>query len=80
MAQQTAVDALIQKIKIKDKQLYWDLLDELDEAKQMHEEQIKAAYNQGYRDGEIDSLDSKDGDVEYFEDPQLYYNQTYGTE
>jgi len=78
MAQKTAVDALIEKIKIKDKQLYWDLLDELDEAKQMHKEQIKAAYNQGYRDGEIDSLDAKDGDVQYFEDAKQYYNETYG--
>jgi len=80
MAQQTAVHALIEKIKIKDKQLYWDLLDELDEANQIHKEQIKAAYNKGYQDGEIDSLGLRDEDVRYFEDAELYYNETYGTE
>lgn len=80
MAQQTAVGALIEKIKIKDKQLYWDLLDELDEANQIHKQQIKAAYNKGYQDGEIDSLDVNDRDVQYFEDAERYYNETYGTE
>ena len=80
MGQQTAVEILIYKIKIKDKQLYWDLLDELDEANQIHKEQIKSAYNKGYQDGEIDSLDAKDGDVQFFEDAEQYYNETYGTE
>lgn len=42
-------------------------------------EQIKAAYNKGYQDGEIDSLDAKDGDVQFFEDAEQYYNETYGT-
>jgi hypothetical protein len=80
MAQQTAVGALIEKIKIKDKQLYYEILDELEEANEIHKKQIKAAYNKGYQDGEIDSLDAKDGDVQYFEDAELYYNETYGTE
>jgi hypothetical protein len=80
MAQQTAVQILIDKIKIKDKQLYYELLDELEEANQIHKEQIKAAYNKGYQDGEIDSLGLRDGDVQYFEDAERYYNETYGTE
>ena len=42
-------------------------------------EQIKTAYNKGYQDGEIDSLDAKDGDVEFFEDAEQYYNEIYGT-
>jgi flagellar biosynthesis/type III secretory pathway protein FliH len=48
------------------------------EANQMHKEQTKSAYNKGYQDGEIDSLDAKDGDVQYFEDAEQYYNETYG--
>jgi Zn/Cd-binding protein ZinT len=51
----------------------------LEKANQMHKEQIKAAYNKGYQDGEIDSLDAKDGDVQFFEDAEQYYNETYGT-
>jgi hypothetical protein len=47
---------------------------------QMEKEQIKAAYNKGYQDGEIDSLDAKDGDVQYFEDAEQYYKETYGKE
>jgi Zn/Cd-binding protein ZinT len=50
----------------------------IEQAKQMEKEQIKAAYNKGYQDGEIDSLDAKDGDVEFFEDAEQYYNETYG--
>jgi len=80
MAEQSAFQILIYKIKIKDKQLYYELLDELEEANQIHKKQIKAAYNKGYQDGEIDSLDSKEGDVEFFEDAEQYYNETYGTE
>jgi hypothetical protein len=38
------------------------------------------AYNKGYQDGEIDSLDAKDGDVQFFEDADQYYRQTYETE
>ena len=43
----------------------------------MEKEQIKAAYNKGYQDGEIDSLDAKDGDVQYFDDAENYYTETY---
>jgi hypothetical protein len=46
-------------------------------AKDMEKDQIKAAYNKGYQDGEIDSLDAKDGDVEDFVDAENYYTQTY---
>ena len=46
-------------------------------AKDMEKEQIKAAYNKGYQDGEIDSLDAKDGDVQSFNDAENYYTDTY---
>jgi Zn/Cd-binding protein ZinT len=50
----------------------------LQQAKQMEKEQIKAAYNRGYQDGEIDSLGLRDGDVQYFDDAEQYYNETFG--
>jgi hypothetical protein len=46
-------------------------------AKDMEKEHIKAAYNKGYQDGEIDSLYAKDGDVQSFNDAENYYNDTY---
>ena len=46
-------------------------------AKDMEKEHIKAAYNKGYQDGEIDSLDAKDGDVQSFNDAENYYTDTY---
>jgi hypothetical protein len=49
----------------------------LKKANQMHKEQTKSAYNKGYQDGEIDSLDAKDRDVQYFDDAENYYNETF---
>jgi hypothetical protein len=46
----------------------------------MEKEQIKAAYNKGYQDGEIDSLYADGEDVQYFNDAERYYTETYGTE
>jgi hypothetical protein len=50
-----------------------------EQAKQMDKDQIKAAYNQGYRDGEIMGVDLSHGNVEDFQDAEQYYNETYGT-
>ena len=46
-------------------------------SKDMEKDQIKEAYNKGYQDGEIDSLDVKDGDMQSFNDAENYYNDTY---
>jgi predicted secreted protein len=74
--QQTAVDWLVQQLKtIYDIDI--ERLSVTDKAKQMEKEQIKAAYNQGYRDGEIDNLYWKDGDVQSFNDAENYYTETY---
>lgn len=77
MAQQTAVDWLFEQIPIEWTFSKWEY-EAYQRAKQMEKEQIKAAYNKGYQDGEIDSLDAKDGDVEFFDDAEQYYNETYG--
>ena len=79
MAQQTAVDWLVEQFKKRGyiKDLVPHLL--LEQTKDMEKDQIKSAYNKGYQDGEIDSLDAKDGDVQFFEDAEQYYNEVYGT-
>jgi Zn/Cd-binding protein ZinT len=80
--QQTAVDSLWDSLAC----LFFfqdgipvEAMERYNQAKQMEEEQIKTAYNKGYQDGEIDSLDAKDGDVQFFEDAEQYYNETYNT-
>jgi hypothetical protein len=88
MGQQTAVDLFIAELK------KWSIYESATnytfkvplnvfvrmemEANQMHKEQTKSDYNKGYQDGEIDSLDAKDGDVQFFGDAEQYYNNTYG--
>jgi Zn/Cd-binding protein ZinT len=80
MAQQTAVDWLVEQFKKRGyiKDLVPHLL--LEQTKDMEKDQIKSAYNKGYQDGEIDSLDAKDGDVQFFEDAEQYYNETYNAQ
>lgn len=78
MKQQTAVewlkDNLPSLFEDDSSSFYADLFDQ---AKEMEKQQIKTAYNKGYQDGEIDSLDAKDGNVEFFEDAEQYYNETF---
>jgi Zn/Cd-binding protein ZinT len=86
MAEKTAIQNLIDELKQFKKfpmvdQPTIDAAIEFAELRiKMQEEQIKMAYNKGYQDGEIDSLDAKDGDVQFFEDADQYYRQTYGTD
>ena len=49
-------------------------------AQQMEKQQIKDAYNQGYRDADCDCYKSVGADVAKFEDAEKYYKETYGTE
>jgi hypothetical protein len=46
----------------------------LNQAIELEKQQIKNAYNQGYRDGG-DVLSGKD--ISLFDDANLYYNETY---
>jgi hypothetical protein len=73
--EQTIVQQLIEDFDFEFKtygiSVNWEIYIEIEK------EQIEAAYNQGYRDGEIDSLDAKDGDVQHFGDAEKYYTQTY---
>jgi hypothetical protein len=75
MEKQTTIQGLIEdldyEIKARGMFINWDMY------LQTEKEQIKTAYNKGYQDGEIDSLDAKDGDVEFFEDAEQYYKETY---
>ena len=81
MAQQTAVEWLIKEIdsQYPHINILWKQRI-IEQAKQMEKEQIKASYNQGYRDADCDCYKSVGADVAKFEDAEKYYNETYGTE
>jgi hypothetical protein len=50
----------------------------LEEILDMHKQQVKEAYNQGYRDAQIDGPEFKRlKDVSCFDDAENYYNDTY---
>ena len=85
MAQQTAVEWLIEQINgyayplLFDKYIRIDISKEIiEQAKQMDKEQTKAAYNQGYRDGEISPIDLTELDISNYANAEVYYNETYG--
>ena len=46
-------------------------------AKKMHEKQIKEAYNQGYRDAEIDCFHVSAHDISTYGNAQKYYNEMF---
>jgi Zn/Cd-binding protein ZinT len=84
----TAVDWFADEIWSLAIQLIYDEMNEgqfamahgklVEQAKEMDKDQTKAAYNQGYKDAEIDNFicDHK-GDVINFVDAEQYYNNTY---
>jgi hypothetical protein len=82
MAQKTAVEFLVKSaneifdyIPLE----YWEQLrDIVQQAKQMEEKQIKSAFNQGYRDGEISPIDLAELDIANYANAEVYYNETYG--
>jgi len=52
---------------------------DFEQAKEMHKQEIKDAYNQGYRDGEIDAPSSNNEvDISEYTDAESYYNKKYG--
>ena len=85
MAKKTAIEWLVEQIKSKTDNLptntkenrrlkgaYVDCLMMLKKAKEMLEQQIIDAYNQGWNDRGND-----DGDYKQFEDAEQYYNETF---
>jgi hypothetical protein len=68
----TAVEFLIEQFKIPNSDSY--ISKTFKQAKEMEKQQIKNAYNQGYRDG-TDEGSGKD--ISLFDDANLYYNDTY---
>ena len=52
----------------------------LEQHKAMHKEEIKDAYNQGYRDGEHDAsnIPLSIGDISEYNNAEQYYNETFG--
>ena len=51
----------------------------INKARAMHMEEIKGAYNQGYRDGEHDAsnIPLSIGDISEYNNAEIYYEQTY---
>jgi len=68
MAQQTAVDYLIEMIRLNDKEFYAMLFEDgvLEQAKAMEKEQIEVAYSNGSNDRLKNRINEQ------------YYNEKYG--
>jgi len=89
---QTAVEWLVEQLRqfafdpnhhlgLGDIRLTQGQIDELQEqAKEMEKQQKINAYNQGYRDGEIDAHNPTNisKDISEFSNAENYYNETYG--
>jgi phosphoketolase len=95
MIKQTAVEWLINELTTKERNVINKtflqlnksiasniLKDIFDKAKEMEREQIKLAFNQGYRESEIDNkggiIVNSDLDITDYKDSENYYTQTYG--
>ena len=87
MAQQTPLTLLLNYynaivISQGDKITSYDVLRKVikkaAELKEMEKEQIKLAFNQGYRDAENDLGSSLKVDIELFSNAEQYYNETFG--
>ena len=77
MAQQTAVEWLIDWIGKSQYFIGNDLLQAVQQAKAIEKEQIKAAYNKGYTEVEHDCCPSIGPDVSLFSNAEDYYIETY---
>jgi hypothetical protein len=80
----TAVEWLMNKIenvKIIDEYELIKLKESYEQAKEMEKEQIMDAFNQGYREAELNlnNIVNK-GDISEFYDAQNYYNETFKQE
>ncbi len=72
----TALDWLIGQIITPD----WHSLKRgeiLEIAKEIEKQQIKDAFNQGYREGESDLFERAEEDIKEYFDATIYFNQTF---
>lgn len=72
----TAVEWFEQKLDDLDIEIPFTIFEQ---AKKIYEEQIKDAYNQGYRHGELDDNVTSE-DISNFSDAQNYYNENFKKE
>lgn len=85
--QQTTIDKLFSVIEdfleiAPDNPLFKTLMEAKPRLKDIEKDQIELAFNQGYREGEIDGLSGGvqiGVDVSEFGNAEYYYNRTYGT-
>jgi predicted secreted protein len=78
MAQQAALDWFWNEVEgatlARDADFF---AQKLKQAKQIEKEQIKLAFNQGYRDAENDCCESVGTDVSECANAEQYYNENY---
>lgn len=74
---QTAVEKLEKELKERYSLMNSEPL--FEQAKEMFEEQLKDAYNQGYRDGQHDAsnIPLSIGDISEYINAEQYYNETF---
>lgn len=79
MSKQTAVEWLEDQIFKDSKYVAIDLFHAIEEAKEMEKQQIKEAYDEGYRNGENDAEgnDFVKMDISMFGNSENYFNETY---
>jgi hypothetical protein len=78
MAQQTAVNWLVDQIKNDQNQKALsasEWIGVIEQAKQIQKDQLIQTYNDGYRDGQTDPDRSKD--ISECSNGKLYYNETF---
>ena len=73
----TSVEWLIDKLEESGIPLLSDELEMIEQAKEMHKQQIKDAYNQGYRDCMEESGYELTEDVSKFNNAEFYYNEIF---
>lgn len=81
MAQQTAVNWLVDQIKSDQNQKALsanEWMEVIEQAKQMEKDQLIQTYNDGYKDGQSDPDKSKD--ISECSNGKLYYNETFKKE
>ena len=70
----TAVDLFFNELKRMQYFIGNDILTFFKDAKEMNKQQIKDAYNQGFRDA---SNNEQLKDISEYENAQIYYNETF---
>jgi hypothetical protein len=79
---QTAVDWLAETLRFANKDLYAEMYEDIEQAKEMEKEQMRLAHKNGYDNSQY-RHDCNYGGVEYWDSVprpfEGYYNETFNT-